>query len=175
MAIRGIGQAPDSPVTGTAAWLSSICAIMSKDPWYGPILNDPFAMHFAGAISDQAPALLAEYDDPARRQALIEGYGSDLGTLTVVCYRKPQMQRQVREALDATGARQLVIMGAGCDSLSLRLAAEGYRPRVYEIDRPAVTEFRAGVLRSAPIDASHIEEVGVDFDHQVFGQVLLEA
>ncbi len=176
MAFRGIGQSPDSPVTGTAAWLSSICAILSKDPWYGPIINDPFAIHFAGAISPEAPALLAEFDDPAKRKAIIdEREAEHAGSFTVVCYRKPEMQRQVREALAATGARQLVIMGAGCDSLALRLAAEGLTPRIYEIDRPSVTEFRARVIKAVPLDTSHITEVGVDFDHQVFGQLLLEA
>ncbi len=176
MAYRGIGQSPESPVTGTAAWLSSICAILSKDPWYGPIINDPFAIHFAAGISDQAPALLAEYDDPAKRQAIIdEREAEHAGSFTVVCYRKPEMQRQVREALAATGARQLVVMGAGCDTLALRLAAEGIRPRIFEIDRPSVTDYRAKVFKSVPVATDHITEVGVDFDHQVFGQLLIEA
>lgn len=176
MAYRGIGQTAESPVTGTAAWLSSICAILSKDPWYGPIINDPFAIHFAGAISPEAPALLAEFDDPARRKAIIDERETEhAGSFTVVCYRKPEMQRQVREALAATGARQLVVMGVGCDTLSLRLAAEGLTPRIFEIDRPAVTEFRARVFTTVPLDTSHITEVGVDFDHQVFGQLLIEA
>ena len=148
MSYRGIGQSPESPVTGTAAWLSSICAIMSKDATYGPILNDPYAVHFAGAISDQAASELAKYDDPAARKAFIDERESEQpGALTIVCYRKPEMERLAREALAATGARQLVVMGVGCDTLPLRLARDGVTPTVYEIDRPPVIDFRARVFR----------------------------
>ena len=176
MSYRGIGQSPESPVTGTAAWLSSICAIMSKDATYGPILNDPYAVHFAGAISDQATSELAKYDDPAARKAFIDERESEQpGALTIVCYRKPEMERLAREALAATGARQLVVMGVGCDTLPLRLARDGVTPTVYEIDRPPVIDFRARVFREVPLDLGHVHGVGVDFDHQTFGEMLIKA
>jgi len=163
-------------VTGTAAWLASVCAVMSKDPFYGPILNDRFAMRFASAISGEAPRLLAEYDDDARREQFIHHHEFETPrSVTIVCYRKPIMEQQAREALEATGADQLVVMGAGCDSLSLRLAATGHRPAVYEIDRPAVIDYRARVIGGVTdVDHSHIHGVGVDFDHQTFGEVLIE-
>jgi methyltransferase (TIGR00027 family) len=174
MEFRGIGQAADSPVTGTAAWLSSVCTIMSKDPTFGPMLNDPYAVHFASRISPQAPALLAAYDDETYRSAFIEERERILpGTLTVVCYRKPEMERLTREALAATGASQLVVMGAGCDTLALRLARDGVTPKIFEIDRPPVIEYRNQVFASLPLDVSHIHGVGVDFDHQTFGERLL--
>jgi methyltransferase (TIGR00027 family) len=175
MMFRGIGQAPDSAVTGTAAWLASVCAILSKDATFGPILGDPYAARFAEAISPEAPALLAQYDDEATRSAFIDERERDLpGALTVVAYRKPEMQRMALEALEATGASQLVIMGAGCDTLSARLAAAGVRPKVFEIDRPSVAAFRAGVLAGLPLELGHVTEVGVDFEHKTFGQALLE-
>jgi methyltransferase (TIGR00027 family) len=176
LAFRGIGQAPDSPVTGTAAWLSSICAILSKDPWYGPILNDPFAIYFASAISPEAAALLAQYDDPTKRETLIAEREAELpGSFSVVCYRKPEMQAMALQALEDTAAAQLVILGVGCDSLALRLATEGVKPRVYEIDRPSVTEFRETVFGTIPLDTGHITEVAVDFDNQAFGDRLIAA
>jgi len=176
MEFRGIGQAPDNPVTGTAAWLSSVCAIMSKDPAFGPMLNDPYAAHFASRISPQAPALLAAYDDETYRSAFIEERERVLpGTLTVVCYRKPEMERLTREALAATGAAQLVVMGVGCDTLALRLARDGITPKVFEIDRPPVIDYRNQVFESVPLDLAHVRGVGVDFDHQTFGEMLLAA
>jgi methyltransferase (TIGR00027 family) len=176
MEFRGIGQSPESPVTGTAAWLSSVCAILSKDATFGPVLRDPYAIHFAQGISDQAPALLAAYDDEATRSTFINERERTLpGSLTVVCYRKPEMERLTREALAATGARQLVVMGAGCDTLALRLARDGLTPKVFEIDRPAVVDYRARVFQGVPLDLAHVREVGVDFDHQTFGEVLIDA
>jgi len=176
MEFRGIGQAPDSPVTGTAAWLSSVCTIMSKDAAFGPILNDPYAIHFARGISAQAPALLAAYDDEAYRSAFIAERERVLpGTLTVVCYRKPEMERLTREALAATGADQLVVMGVGCDTLALRLARDGVTPKVFEIDRPPVIDYRNEVFEDVPLDLGHVHGVGVDFDHQTFGEMLLAA
>lgn len=176
MAFRGIGQTPDSAVTGTAAWLSSICAILSKDPWYGPILGDPFAVHFAAAISPEAPALLARYDDSDTRAAFIREREAELpGSFTVVCYRRPEMQAMALDALSATAATQLVVLGAGCDTLALRLAALGVKPQVFEVDRPAVSTFRRQVLQTIPLGTSHVTQVAVDFDHQAFGEALISA
>ena len=129
MILRGIGQDDESPVTGTAAWLASVCAILDKDPFYGPRLNDPFARHFAEAVSPAAPRLLARFDDAAVREDFISGRERELrGSVTMPCYRKPELERLAREALQATGAGQMVVMGVGCDTLSGRLARTGLTP-----------------------------------------------
>ncbi|MBV9996749.1 MAG: class I SAM-dependent methyltransferase [Caulobacteraceae bacterium] len=176
MILRGIGQSDDSPVTGTAAWLSSVCAILDKDPFYGPLLNDPYARHFAEAFSPESPVLLARYDDRATREAFIQTHEAVLcGSVTMPSYRKPLMEALARESLLQTGAKQLVVMGAGCDTLCCRLARAGFTPVTFEIDRPPVSEFRSRVLAQAPLDLSHVRELGVDFDHQTFGEALLGA
>ncbi len=176
MSYRGIGQTSESAVTGTAAWLASLCAIFSKDPDYAAILDDPFAIPFAEAISPEAPAALARFDDfKTRREFIIGKEGKHPGHTTVVLYRKPLMQKLAVEALSETGARQLVVLGAGCDTLSLRLARRGIRPAVFEIDRPPVIQFRQSAMASLAVDTAHIHGVSVDFDRQRFEDVLVDS
>lgn len=175
MAIQGIGQTEESAVTGTAAWLASACAILTKEPAYQALLNDPFAIHFANHISVEAPALLAQYDDfETRRSFIAKTEVGHPGLMTVVAYRKPIMERLARAALADIGADQMVVMGAGCDSLSLRLANDGIRPRIFEVDRPEVISFRRSVFADIALDLGHVNEIGVDFDHQDFGDVLID-
>lgn len=174
MAFQGIGQTDDSKVTGTAAWLSSLCAILSKDPDYGAVLNDPYAVYFAENFSEEAKSLLSQYDDAEyRRNFIREHEEKSPGRVTVVAYRKPEMERLTRKALSESQAKQLVILGVGCDTLSLRLARDKIVPRVFEIDRPGVIDYRISVLKKIQLDVSHINSVAVDFDHEDFGDVLL--
>lgn len=171
---RGLTQASDSPVTGTAAWLASACAILSKDCYFAPILNDTDALQFALAISPDAPRALAQFDDPQRCAAYIaEREAAAPGSLTVVAYRKPEMQRLLCTALGEIDADQVVILGTGCDTLALRLARLGIAPRIFEIDRPAVIDFRETVKVRIPLDLGHVRGIGVDFEHEDFGERLL--
>jgi len=180
MILKGIGQAADSPVTGTAAWLASACAVLGKEPPFARLLNDPYAIRFAEAISPEAPGLLRAYDDAETRRAFIDRCERELpGCLTMTCYRKPELERLARDALAAAGASQLVALGVGCDTLSLRLSRAGLRPRTFEVDRPEVVAFRSRVMeRLAPdlgADIGHIREIGVDFDRQSFKERLVAA
>lgn len=173
MDIKGLGQPDDSPITKTAAWLASICTILTKDPIYSRSFNDPYAIAFASAMSDEAPALLAQYDDDAVRRAYIaelDAQHPGLGTSMV--YRRPWVEKNARAGL-AAGATQLVIIGAGCDSLAMRLAADGLTPAVFEIDRPEVIAFRDEICAGIDMDLAHVRRVGVDFDLESFEGPLL--
>ena len=59
MAVRGIGQPDDSPISKSAMLISTACAAVSKDPIYAATFRDPFAERFAVAISDHAAGVLA--------------------------------------------------------------------------------------------------------------------
>jgi O-methyltransferase involved in polyketide biosynthesis len=66
--------------------------------------------------------------------------------VTHVVYRKPWITDRVQEALQA-GVEQLVILGAGCDTLSLTLARLLAQAQVFELDREPVIDFRRCVLQ----------------------------
>jgi len=173
--IRGLGQPDDSPVTRSAAWLATASALLSEDPALSPYFHDPYARSFAEAVSAEAPARLARLSDPDARRAFLGAYESERsGCVGIVAYRKPWFERQVREALQG-GARQLVILGAGCDTLALRLAAAGLTPEVYELDVPGVTAFRERVCAQAPVDLSHVHRLGLDFEVDDFRAALVAA
>jgi methyltransferase (TIGR00027 family) len=172
--IRGLGQPDDSQITKSAAWLVTASALLSEDARLTPYFSDPYASRFAKAIAPEASAELAALGERGARNGFLAAYEAERsGCVGVVLYRKPWFERHVRAAIDQ-GAGQLVILGAGCDTLTLRLAASGRRPDVYELDRPGVTAFREVVHQGIDVDLSHVRRLGVDFEFEDFRQALIQ-
>ena len=172
MAVKGIGQADDSPVSKSAMFVVTACAVTSKDPVYARSYNDPYAAWFAIAISDQAAELLPTLNDPVARAAFIEETEADVdGLVTHVVYRKPWITDRVRDALEG-GVRQLVILGAGCDTLSLRLGEALTGVEVFELDQPPVIDFRRQVLGQHAALQENVHLLPIDFDHEDLGTLL---
>ncbi len=102
MAVRGIGQPDDSPISKSAMLIATACAVVSKEPAYARTFQDPYAAWFAAAISQEAAARLPTLDDPTVRAAFIKETERDLdGLVTHVVYRKPWITARVREVLKA--------------------------------------------------------------------------
>ena len=172
MAVRGIGQADDSPISKSAMLVVTACAVISKEPVYARTFSDPYAAWFAAAISDEAAERLPALDDPAARAAFIEETERDLdGLVTHVVYRKPWIADRVLAAL-AAGIDQVVILGAGCDTLSLRLAKALAGVAVFELDRAPVIDFRHQVLGRHGALAENVRLLAIDFDHEDLATVL---
>jgi methyltransferase (TIGR00027 family) len=172
MAVRGIGQPDDSPISKSAMLVVTACAVVSKEPAYARTFNDPYAAWFAAAISQEAAARLPTLDDAALRAAFIEETERDLdGLVTHVVYRKPWITNRVRAAVEA-GIDQLVVLGAGCDTLSLRLARTLARPKVFELDREPVIDFRRRVLQEHSALAENVRLLAIDLQDQDPGAVL---
>ncbi|MDP6013217.1 MAG: SAM-dependent methyltransferase [Alphaproteobacteria bacterium] len=166
MTIRGIGQPDDSPISKSAMLISTACAVVSKDPVYAEMFRDPFAERFATAISAEAGPVLATLDDAKARATFIAEWEEGMdGLITHVVYRKPWIEGAVRDAL-ADGMRQLVIFGAGCDTLSLRLADELADLPVFEVDQQDVITFRDRVLADGDGVPTGVCRVGIDFRRQ---------
>jgi methyltransferase (TIGR00027 family) len=148
------------------------CAVVSKEPAYARTFKDPYAAWFAAAISQEAAARLPTLDDPTLRAAFIKETERDLdGLVTHVVYRKPWITDRVQEALEA-GVEQLVILGAGCDTLSLRLAQTLAQVKVFELDREPVIDFRRHVLQEHSALADNVRLLAIDFRDQDPGAVL---
>ncbi|MDP6951180.1 MAG: SAM-dependent methyltransferase [Alphaproteobacteria bacterium] len=175
MATRGIGQPDDSPVSKSAMLISTACAVVSKDSIYAKTFHDPYAVRFATAISPEAGPVLAGLDDADARAAFIAEWEADMdGLITHVLYRKPWIENAVREAL-AAGMRQLVIFGAGCDTLSLRLAESLGDIPVFEVDQRDVIAFRNSVLADGAGVPAGVHRVGIDFSRETVRDRLAEA
>jgi methyltransferase (TIGR00027 family) len=148
------------------------CAVVSKEPAYARTFNDPYAAWFAAAISQEAAVRLPTLDDPRLRAAFIRETERDLdGLVTHVVYRKPWITARVQEALEA-GVEQLVILGAGCDTLSLRLAQTLAQVKVFELDRAPVIDFRRRVLQEHSALADNVQLLAIDFTAQDPGAFL---
>jgi methyltransferase (TIGR00027 family) len=70
-----------------------------------------------------------------------------------------------------SGLEQLVILGAGFDSRSLRFADALRAVRVFEVDLPEVLALRTAQLRSSAAKSAVIA-VPIDFEHEDLGAVL---
>jgi methyltransferase (TIGR00027 family) len=72
----------------------------------------------------------------------------------------------VRDAL-AGGAAQLVVLGAGYDTRAQRLAGDGVRATVFEVEHPATLARKRGLVeRAFGAEPRHVRYVATDFDAQ---------
>mgnify|MGYP001552029321 FL=1 len=69
------------------------------------------------------------------------------GQFEAFAHRKAFFERQVRNGIEA-GASQVLVLGAGYDTLGWRLAPEFSRVNFYEIDRPATARLKAKGIES---------------------------
>jgi methyltransferase (TIGR00027 family) len=72
------------------------------------------------------------------------------------------------------GVQQVVILGAGFDSRSLRFSDALRAARVFEVDMPEVLALRTELLLGGRPTASSAIAVPIDFEHQDVGGVLRE-
>lgn len=87
-------------------------------------------------------------------------------------HRKIFMQQQVEGAI-AQGARQVLIVGAGFDTLCLRLAPQHNHVQFFEVDHPATSAAKAkGIaLEGQP---ANMHQIAADLGEQVLSKVLSE-
>lgn len=87
-------------------------------------------------------------------------------------HRKIFVQRQVLAALEA-GARQLLVVGAGFDTLCLRLAPQHPRVQFFEVDHPATSAAKArSVAREG--QPPNMTGIAADLGERRLSEVLLE-
>ena len=85
-------------------------------------------------------------------------------------HRKIFMQQQVETAVEH-GARQVLIVGAGFDTLCLRLAPQHPHVQFFEVDHPATSTAKArGVaLEGRP---ANMHQIAVDLGERALSEVL---
>jgi methyltransferase (TIGR00027 family) len=133
--------------------ISERLLLASGSPGYGPRL-----MH----ASKQPWMILGYQIQDLMMPGQFEGFG----------HRKIFMQQQVEAAIKQ-GARQVLVVGAGFDTLCLRLAPQNSHVQFFEVDHPATSAAKArGVaLEGQP---ANMIQIAADLGEQALSKVLSE-
>ncbi|MFO0688246.1 MAG: class I SAM-dependent methyltransferase [Myxococcota bacterium] len=129
------------------------------------VFDDPFAAHFTGGVF-QEPLERGELQAYLDRMKLQPIQGGIVG-------RARYAEDALLDAIDASGVRQLVLLGAGNDSFLLRRADLLDRIRVFEVDHPdSQAEKRAKLSGLGFGDHPSARFVPVDFEQEAAGTAL---
>jgi methyltransferase (TIGR00027 family) len=94
------------------------------------------------------------------------------GQFEAFAHRKAFFERQVQEAI-AAGTTQVLVLGAGYDTMGWRLAPQFPHVNFYELDHPATASLKAaGVKKMGPRPNLHL--IAVDLGERELVDVLIE-
>lgn len=96
------------------------------------------------------------------------------GHLLHLVLRKRFMDDEVRAAID-DGATQVLVVGAGFDTLCMRLAAEYPDTIFLEVDHPPTSESKRRGVRKMGADTPKLHLAGVDLGKQNLNRVLSDS
>lgn len=128
----------------------------------GFIFTDPFAIDM---LDDNMRATLPEMaDDPSHQP------------MRLFIAARSRFSEDTLAACVGRGARQVVIVGAGLDTFSLRNPHEGLGVRVFEVDYPATQGWKREHLKQAGLPVpSSLTFAPVDFERQSLADGLTDA
>ncbi len=155
---------PDRP-SATAEMVASWRALDALLPPERRIVHDPYARAFLGPTRGRLVDAAARL--PARALAALTRRLDRLvaGSMSFVLARHRALDELV--ALEAgRGLEQVVVLGAGYDSRSVRLAGLLEGTRLFEVDHPATAARKAALAPQVFADAPRAETVSVTVDFQ---------
>jgi len=128
----------------------------------GVIFNDPFA---AKILDTETLATLDEIAaDPSQRP------------MRLFIAARSRFSEDALAACVARGVQQVVVLGAGLDTFSLRNPFAGRGVRVFEVDFPATQEWKRERLKQAGLSLpTSLTFAPVDFERQSLGEGLAQA
>jgi methyltransferase (TIGR00027 family) len=85
---------------------------------------------------------------PYTWQYRIQEFVTNTGRLKFFCFRKREIEKQARELLNAGAIKQVIVLGAGLDVLSLRLAPEYSAVKFIEIDTENSQNFKTTAFKN---------------------------
>jgi len=128
------GPVPLPPVSTTAIGVAAVRAAEAEQP--APLFVDPLAPVFVRAAQT---FWTVDRDEPAE--------GRRVGTLIFWIRVRTRFLDDVIARASAEGCRQFVVLGAGLDARAFRLPLPP-DARFFEVDLPAVLEFKERVVRA---------------------------
>lgn len=87
---------------------------------------------------------------------------------------RPRLMDELATALAAQGVEQIVILGAGFDTMVLRIQDKLHGATIYEVDHPATQAAKCATLAKLGTPAN-VRFVAVDFEHDDFVEKLIAA
>jgi methyltransferase (TIGR00027 family) len=130
-----------------AAQVRAAHALLDSDP----IFEDPYALALAGTSADEVRELFAHIPPACARVARV---------------LQSQRARFVDEAVEDAvrrGVDQYIMLGAGLESFAWRRPDLLARTQVFEVDRPAMQEWKQGRLESVGLHRPpNLQFVGID-------------
>jgi methyltransferase (TIGR00027 family) len=125
----------------------------------GSILNDPFAMTILG--EDEKDVLRFADEHPL------------VSTGRLLATARSRIAEDALSKAVERGTRQIVILGAGLDTFSLRNPHEEWRVRIYEVDHPATQTWKRQRMAEARLALPPwLVFVPVDFEQDDLGETL---
>jgi methyltransferase (TIGR00027 family) len=121
-------------------------------PWMISLIKAPWYQHFGRALE---------------RQILP-------GQMLHLVLRKRFLDDEVRAAI-AAGAAQVLVVGGGFDTLSLRLAAEYPEVRFLELDHPPTHASKAEAVKEIGAESPNLHLEGVDLSQRSLSEYLHES
>ncbi|MCW1922681.1 class I SAM-dependent methyltransferase [Luteolibacter arcticus] len=142
---------PDSP-SDTATLIARCVLLSASVGGHAPLLASGEEEAVGGFLGSRARrgwfAFMARYRWTrwclmAAERVLLNGISAHY------LVRKRWIEREARQALAGHGTRQLVVLGAGYDSLGWRLCQEDRELRCFELDHPATQRSKRGAPGAA--------------------------
>jgi methyltransferase (TIGR00027 family) len=155
----------DTKPSRTALKLARVLVYLGRDPDLAPLLPAGAAEateRLLLAIGGLAPWMVELYAKPGYHRMLdrvADAFAR--GQAVRMGLRKRFLDDEVRSAI-AQGARQVLVVGAGYDTLCLRLAAEFPEVRFVEIDHPGTHASKRVGVAAIGAERSNLVLLGVD-------------
>ncbi|WP_394848931.1 SAM-dependent methyltransferase [Pendulispora brunnea] len=154
----------------TAAWVAALRGLApasngpdAPDPVARDLVPQPYAFTFE--LVERFPSLWSRVQDVAARYSAYH--------FNHVSLRTRAIDDAVLDAV-ASGARQVVVLGAGLDSRAWRLPSLR-EAVVFEVDHPATQAYKREKIGERPSFAREVRFVSVDFERDALEQRLREA
>lgn len=161
----------------TAAKVARAVVFLARDPLHASLLPEGAAESlesFALASGALKPWMCRLFDNPLYRKSVFGIVGSLWsGELMRVTLRKRFVDDEARAAV-SDGARQVLVVGAGYDTLGLRMAADHPDVLVAEVDTPATAARRNKAITELSAARSNHIVVSADLGNKGLGEVLDE-
>jgi methyltransferase (TIGR00027 family) len=138
---------------------------VNRNPTYRRVFYDPFAEQLFRNGAVEGPEVLGQATDWDAVLKFADDRTIARRLVASVLWRKTFMQSRTLSAI-AHGARQIVILGAGLDTLGLRLSNSHYHIPVFEVDRPETIEAKRHLVCSNFGTPPNIHYTAVDFEQE---------
>lgn len=157
---------PKHPRPSSTAWLIAAATLFgADDPVFGSLIPPAAVEPTRNCL--RASRGLKRWLVPLFRRSLVRRYLLGLEQRTLpgfvlhIATRKRYIEDAVRRAL-ADGFRQVIILGAGYDTLALRLHREFPKVTFIEVDHPGTQRIKLACAMTGALPSSSLALIGAD-------------